>query len=229
MKKSNIRILSFVLIVSILFVSFSAISVGAYTEEPSYMYKDKIFELLELKYPDLYNNEASDDFENPSDSYCYSEEFMYYSEEKSSTETTPDYIMVDVYLCLVQTILVDSYIGDFAVVTGPYSPYIHGYMFYIPAENKLLTLEEAIATELNGIEEGMKTIPYSIAKVGDCDGDFELTIKDATCIQKCVAGLKYPKVSLGDYNRLVYDFDKDEDVTIKDATAIQKYIAGLEY
>lgn len=232
MKNTMKKILLFVLLLSILFVSISAISVGAYTDESNCLYKDKIFEILETKYPDMYDDyhrEMSGYFDNPRDAYCYTEKFMYFSEEINSTETTPDYVMIEIFYCVVSDISVDSYIGDYAVVTGLYYPYVHGYMFYIPAENKLLTLEEAIDTELSGVEEALKTIPYNVALVGDCDGDFVLTIKDATCIQKRAAGLEYPKISLRDHNRLVYDFDKDEDVTIKDATAIQKNIAGLEY
>ncbi len=214
MKKTNMKIVSLVLLVSMLLGVFSVSSVSAYTEE-AYRYEEEIFELIELDYP--------------REEHCYSEEFFYYGDNVTADEATPDYVMVMVHYAVVSDILVHSYIGEYAVVTGPYSPYIHGYHFYIPAENRLLTLEEAINSNLEGVAEALKSISHSVALVGDCDGDSELTIKDATCVQKCIAGLDAPKNVLGDYNRLVYDFNRDGERNIKDATAIQKCIAGLEY
>ncbi|MBE6733817.1 MAG: hypothetical protein E7563_00540 [Ruminococcaceae bacterium] len=57
---------------------------------------------------------------------------------------------------------------------------------------------------------------------GDLDFSGEVNIKDATAIQKYLAGLP-----TGNFIFMQYaDFDCDEDITIKDATDIQKYIAG---
>ncbi len=58
---------------------------------------------------------------------------------------------------------------------------------------------------------------------GDCDQDSVLTIKDATLIQKSLAGL----VEFDEYVQYLADTDGDQSVTIKDATAIQKAIAGI--
>ena len=57
---------------------------------------------------------------------------------------------------------------------------------------------------------------------GDLDLSGEVNIKDATAIQKHLAGLPTGKFVFFQYA----DFDRDEDITITDATAIQKYIAG---
>lgn len=59
--------------------------------------------------------------------------------------------------------------------------------------------------------------------LGDLDSDKKIGIKDATEIQKSIAGSPEPGAeyqSLGDFNA-------DGVVDIKDATAIQKYIAGI--
>ena len=60
-------------------------------------------------------------------------------------------------------------------------------------------------------------------RLGDADTDREITIKDATAIQKHLASLD----KLSENGIYLADTDGDGLVTIKDATAIQKYIAGL--
>lgn len=60
--------------------------------------------------------------------------------------------------------------------------------------------------------------------LGDANYDKEVNIKDATEIQKYIAGL----ITLEDDGRALADADGDGDVNIKDATAIQKHIAGMD-
>ncbi len=59
--------------------------------------------------------------------------------------------------------------------------------------------------------------------LGDADKDGQLNIKDATAIQKNIAGL----LKFDSEQTALADFNKDNEVNIKDATAIQKKIAGL--
>ena len=69
------------------------------------------------------------------------------------------------------------------------------------------------------------TIPTVItpeAKLGDVDGSGEVNVKDATAIQKNIAGLEVLS-----YNADAADADEDGNVNVKDATAIQKWVAGL--
>lgn len=58
---------------------------------------------------------------------------------------------------------------------------------------------------------------------GDTDLSYEVTIKDATLIQKHIAHIEnFSKGQL-----IVADTDNDGNVTIKDATTIQKYVANI--
>lgn len=59
--------------------------------------------------------------------------------------------------------------------------------------------------------------------LGDLDSDNKIGIKDATEIQKSIAGTS----ELGAEYQSLGDFNADGVVDIKDATAIQKYIAGF--
>ena len=58
--------------------------------------------------------------------------------------------------------------------------------------------------------------------LGDADTDGEVTILDATCVQRYLAGL-----DINSFRMLTADADRDGEVTILDATEIQRYLAGL--
>ncbi len=75
---------------------------------------------------------------------------------------------------------------------------------------------------LNGC--GTKNPNYSRPNciLGDADGDGEVTIFDATCIQRYLAEL-----STIAFDRMAADSDEDGEVSIFDATCIQRYLAGL--
>ncbi len=62
-----------------------------------------------------------------------------------------------------------------------------------------------------------------ILKLGDADRDQKVTVKDATSIQKHVAGL----LTLDEEALLCSDANIDENVNVNDATIIQKYVAGM--
>lgn len=74
--------------------------------------------------------------------------------------------------------------------------------------------EGATADSVNGT---------SIGYVGDADMSDDISIKDATAIQKSIAKL----VTFTDTQELLADADLSGDISIKDATAIQKWIAQI--
>lgn len=59
---------------------------------------------------------------------------------------------------------------------------------------------------------------------GYVDSDEAITVKDATLVQKYVAGIE----ELGFMRQCFADVDDDGRVTVKDATAIQKHVAKIE-
>ncbi len=58
--------------------------------------------------------------------------------------------------------------------------------------------------------------------LGDADLNGTVNVKDATIIQKFVAGMQ-----VDTFNEAAADADESEDINIKDATIIQKYVAGF--
>lgn len=60
--------------------------------------------------------------------------------------------------------------------------------------------------------------------IGDADLNGSITVRDATSIQKHIAGI----INMPMYAEAFSDTDGDGQVTIKDATVIQKYIVGFD-
>ncbi len=64
--------------------------------------------------------------------------------------------------------------------------------------------------------------PVTTQPLGDADGDGVVNVKDATTIQKEIAGL-----GTGEFNFDACNVNGDKTVDVRDATAIQKWIVGL--
>ena len=118
-----------------------------------------------------------------------------------------------------------------------YSPTVFGYYVYISSEDKCFTLREAIDKNFYGIECVFEE--YGLGElIGDVNKDDKLNIKDATYIQKCIAGIEefaVDDVVFGNCEKRskeiysISDFNKDGVRNVKDATSIQKYIAGIDF
>lgn len=84
-----------------------------------------------------------------------------------------------------------------------------------------MTLMASLAVTTNvGAQETGK----HICIVGDVDLDGKITIKDASTIQKAIAGI----ISLTEKQLSVSDVTNDKKLNVKDVSAIQRYIAGIE-
>ena len=60
--------------------------------------------------------------------------------------------------------------------------------------------------------------------LGDADGDTKITILDATCIQRTLAGLPVD----GNFSKLAADVDGSGEIEITDATYIQRWLVNLK-
>ncbi len=72
--------------------------------------------------------------------------------------------------------------------------------------------------------EGEIAPPAKGLLLGDADLDGDITVKDATLIQKHVAKI----LTLDSDAQACSDVDGNQDITVKDATAIQKFVAKIE-
>lgn len=184
------------------------------------------------KYEEFFIEYLNSQYENESYQYYYNELFAYSANENTST---PDFVLVECYKDYV------GYERDFRVFVGDYVfisdydhyPYNLGYFVFTPANNQILTIEEAIISIPN---VGEALFDNGVCRMlGDVNIDGELNIKDATAIQKKIANIielddEYTYiVSDVETKGLYSDFNRDEILNVKDATAIQKNIAGLAY
>ncbi len=89
--------------------------------------------------------------------------------------------------------------------------------------NRINTQGNQLINLVFEIAEKFKDMEVSYGVCGDVNCDGKVNIKDATAIQKHIAGL----ITLTDEGLAVADVDVSGTVNIKDATAIQKHIAGM--
>lgn len=107
--------------------------------------------------------------------------------------------------------------------------YVYGLFIYDMTEDTFTPIEEANFSKYDDPEYTMG-VDWEIcrlylgSRLGDADMDKEITVIDATAIQKYKANLKKAnKISLG-----AADFDGDGVVSVIDATRIQKSLANIE-
>ena len=84
--------------------------------------------------------------------------------------------------------------------------------------------KDIISETTDGVKISVPNVHYTVNSpiilLGDVDGDGEVTIIDATCIQRVLANIQVPK-----YIEVAADVDSDEEVTIIDVTFIQRWLA----
>ncbi len=195
---------------------------------PENKYEDAVFEIMGIyDYPD------EEWWEPP----YYDEGRGYFGPDNTTTgdEAVPDYVLISMQSNVQLPMSVAHVVGDYVLFAeSRLSPFTYGYGIYVPSRQIVCDLEEAPGLGVENINAVFENSSFG-ELIGDMDRDRTITIKDATEIQKCLAGLSdninfnnppywehMPIVSIADFSR-------DREVNIKDATAIQKHIAGLEY
>lgn len=221
------------LLLIIVFFAFSAsmtVSAISINEENEYKYDEIII-------PKILENYQ---FDNVELDVYYDEIYEHFSNQTLSTiaQSTPDYILIYCSTNIGYPSSFADLFGDYVLSTnsGGY-PFVFNYGIYVPKTEEIYSLSYAYEIELEGIEE-----VFTEAKIGrligDMDKDRKITIKDATYLQKCLAGIlefdKYDYITAYEYEEnppLLYvsDFNRDCERNIKDATAIQKHLAKMDY
>ena len=97
-----------------------------------------------------------------------------------------------------------------------------GYDYFGPLDGFVICGYEGSEAERYAKANGFTFRNLSGVMLGDADCDTEVTILDATAIQRYLAGL-----TVSAFSEQAADADGDSEVTILDATAIQRWLAGL--
>lgn len=146
---------------------------------------------------------------------------------------TPEIVVVEAGESTTDEAPCINRIGKYAVANEQtYAPYGLGYFVYFPYEDKLYTLEEAYEAYPYYADIMISLIDYPSTGyyrlIGNVDYDNRITIKDATRIQKRIAGCDLGEVYREELELEASDFNGDGKLNIRDATAIQKMLAHIE-
>ncbi len=190
-------------------------------------YKTEVLSLLNI---------PEEDPENGTGWLSYYSEIYRYRSEATASEATPDYVLIKAYTNEAGPMFAAELLGDYILRSNNHHfPATFGYLIYLPKTNEIYSLEKAYKLGVEGIEN-----VFTQAKVGELLGDVnydrKLNIKDATLIQKAIAGLA--EIENNDIEGFMWneeenvptsigDFNCDRKMNVRDATAIQKRIAGL--
>ncbi|MDO5124055.1 MAG: dockerin type I repeat-containing protein [Eubacteriales bacterium] len=225
--KKKIAFIALVMVVALIMGVVSASGMTASELDPNnkYKYIDTVLSLLE----DKMSSEAEIEY--------YRERYEYYSEESlaSPDEATPDYVLISISTNMAMSMPIADVYGDIIMYSssGEY-PFAYGLCVYIPKTQELLGLDTAYNRGIDGIENIFTEAGVG-SLIGDMDNDRKLTVKDATYVQKIIAGIE------GFTDDVIYaaefddtlpcslaDFNRDGKRNINDATAIQKFVAKID-
>lgn len=191
------------------------------------IYKDKVLELLHISEEDPGTGEGWLEY--------YKEGYEYFSPYSQNKEI-PTYVVIKVYENVCGPAYAAEIFGDYILRSSSYLyPTTFGYYVYYPEENEIYPLPNAYEMGFEGIKNAFTEGGVG-ELIGDVNYDRELNIRDATLIQKALAGLteiKRNEIVAADYYfegngpSYIGDFNRDGEMNIKDATAIQKKIAEL--
>ena len=221
------KILALVLAVVMIFTT--VVSVSAFADidpENKYKYEDIIL-------PEFFDEDELE--EEPLIEIYYSEKYEYYSDNNATEdEAIPDYVLIYLRTNMCTAMPIAYAYGDYVMFQdyGEF-PFDFGKGIYIPKTQEVMDLTEACDRGIEGIEK-----VFTEAKVGrligDMDKDRRISIKDATYIQKMIAGFEgftESEIYAAEFDETlpisISDFNRDRVRNIKDATAIQKYLAGI--
>ena len=112
-----------------------------------------------------------------------------------------------------------------------WNPFTFDYGIYDGEERRFYDLTEIDFDRYNGLIEVWQELElssfsgriYEWTRTGDADGDDQISVMDATKIQRVIAGVD-TRYSMDSKSA---DADEDGEVTVLDATRIQRYLAGL--
>jgi hypothetical protein len=184
------------------------------TEEPEALYKEKFDQYIaHYMAQTLY----------------YNEEF-YHKDQNGDT----DWALISAYSNAVQPIGIFYIIGNRAIKgDNAYVPFDFGCGIYDVKKDQFFDITQVNLDDYDGLEEVFNGTKFG-KLIGDIDKDNQITILDATGIQKCLASINpFPEddfINAPEGSPIMYysDYDRDGQRTVLDATHIQKHLAGIE-
>lgn len=181
-------------------------------------YGRRILELLEIDITDENWN------------YTYEQVSPYRHNDKTEI---PEFVTVITGESTVDEGYFAKRVGEYVIRNdAKYAPYDLGYYVYFTAEDKVYDFETALEKYPEHYEKLLRSLDAHSGPryrlIGDARNDEKLNIRDATNIQRFIAGLGNVSDYDNEFYKDVADFNGDGEVNIRDATAIQKRLAHIE-
>ena len=164
------------------------------------------------------------------DYYVYYEIYTEYSESGDA-----QWVLVSATALCGSDFYFHEVIGDWVLYDDfDFAPFNFTYAIYDVEADTFVQLSENCLATYEGLDSKMHLLGEKAHLIGDADGDRELTILDATYIQRAIAKLCEFDASddLSPYHfpgsenlHYITDFDRDGERAVMDATAIQVKLA----
>lgn len=155
-----------------------------------------------------------------------------------------DWVLIRAELNLVAPMPLNTVVAD-RVISRSYisNPFDCGYGVYIADTNSFIGAESDAAEKLDDFIRVFDEVVDEGRLLGDVDNDGDISIIDATIIQRCDAMMRdYPEGDaivlpdgewyfdmIGQGPKYYSDFNRDGARDILDATCIQRHLVGLPY
>ncbi len=148
-----------------------------------------------------------------------------------------DWALASCRLDYCQPAVYTTVIGNRVISHGNYyAPFDSGYAVYDVEKDAFIDAASLAAKAYDGFTKAFDESVSEGKPLGDLDSDNEITIIDATIIQRCEAFLRdYPvddEINLFSWRsaqKYYSDFNRDGERDILDVTAIQRYLVELPY
>ena len=183
----------------------------------------------------LYQTQFEAFLENDGAPEFWSYKELYYHKDING-ET--DWVLVKADSNVVKPAFYNAVIGNRVIMRRSYgTPFSSGYGVYDVKADQFMNAGSA---QLYGCDGFVSVFDqYGGGRLlGDIDRDDDLSIIDATMMQRCIASLReypdddeiIPEGGLWTHSAKYYsDFDRDGERSILDATCVQRYLAGMTY
>lgn len=182
----------------------------------------------------MYFDRFKEKYETQYDHTAFYRELYYHH----NADNEIDWALVRCELNIVEPMPYSSVIGNRVILHDSCSlPFSSGYALYDVKEDKFISAASAEASEYDGFTKAFDDNVNDGRLLGDIDGDGEITVIDATIIQRCDIRIQdFPEDdeikpwTTWHYAPKYYsDFNRDGERDILDATCVMRYSVGLPY
>ena len=186
-------------------------------------FEEIIIPALEEKYPYIKDKYSG-----------YGELYIHYNKDEKTGEKIPVYALIFQWSANNEYVQTAHIINDMVFEDYAGTPFTYNYGIYIFKTGELYDFIEVPDLDLEGKANIYKSVNYRY-RMGDNNSDFNLTIQDATYMQKCLANLENFRDDdditeyfyKPDRKYYISDYNRDGVRNIRDATAIQKRLAKI--